>query len=132
MHAWPARSARGRFPFRVAFARRYNSLLVALAKFVALTKRGGMHACMASVQPCAGIVCAGLSWSKPTVPAFGTIVHYTDNTTAVYDYCERPQIAQEPDGTPLTLFVGHGYTGIHTLALMFCQDGDVDCVTTVQ
>ena len=41
---------------------------------------------------------------------------------------------QEKDGKPLALFVGHGYTNIHTLSMMFCQDGDADadCVTTVR
>jgi len=34
----------------------------------------------------------GLSWSNPVIPAFGTIVHYTDNTTSTFDYCERPQV----------------------------------------
>ena len=89
--------------------------------------------CRAGV-PCGGHAWSmdGLSWSLPYWPAFGTITHYQDNTTARWDYVERPQVSQEPDGTPLTFFAGHGYSGIHTLALMFCQEGDTDCVTTVQ
>jgi hypothetical protein len=74
----------------------------------------------------------GLTWSTPVWPAFGTITHYVDNTTATWDYVERPQVAQMEDGTPMTFFAGHGYGGIHTLAMMFCQQGDIDCVTTVQ
>jgi len=67
-------------------------------------------------------------------PAFGTITHYVDRTSTKWDFVERPQVAQMVDGTPLTFFAGHGYGGIHTLAIMFCQanDTDADCVTTVQ
>jgi hypothetical protein len=84
--------------------------------------------------PCGGHAWShdGLTWSAPYWPAFGTITHYVDNTTAQWNYVERPQIAQMTDGTPLTFFAGHGYGGIHTLAFMFCQSGDTDCVTTVQ
>ena len=60
------------------------------------------------------------------------MLQYVDNTTARWDYVERPQIAQMADGTPLTFFAGHGYSGIHTMAMMFCQHGDTDCVTTIQ
>lgn len=44
--------------------------------------------------PCGGHAWShdGLSWSKPKIPAFGTIVHYVDNTTVTYDYVERPQV----------------------------------------
>jgi hypothetical protein len=54
--------------------------------------------------------------------------------TQVFDYVERPQIAQDKDGKPLALFVGHGYSGVHNLAMVFCQagDSDADCVTAVQ
>ena len=75
---------------------------------------------------------ARVALARVQIPAFGTIVHYTDNTTVTFDYCERPQVAQDDTGNPLTLFLGHGYRGIHTLALMLCQPGDTDCVTTVQ
>ena len=49
--------------------------------------------CHASV-PCGGHAWSndGLSWSKPKIPSFGTIVHYVDNTTTTYDYVERPQV----------------------------------------
>ena len=75
-----------------------------------------------------------MTWSQPHIPAFGTIVHYEDKSTEVYDYVERPQVVQAADGRPLTLFAGHGYSGIHTLAIMFCQDSDIDsdCVTMVE
>ena len=49
-----------------------------------------------------------------------------------YDFVERPQIMQDGVGRPLTLFLGQSYQDSHTLAMMFCQEGDTDCVTTVQ
>jgi hypothetical protein len=86
--------------------------------------------------PCGGHAWSkdGLAWSKPKIPAFGTIVHFEDNSTQVFDYVERPQVVQDVAGTPLTLFAGHGYTDIHTLAIMFCQAGDKDedCVTMIE
>ena len=86
--------------------------------------------------PCGGHAWSrdGLSWSKPHIPAFGTIVHFEDNSTQVFDYVERPQISQDDDGKPLTLFVGHGYGGVHNLATMFCQEGDSDsdCLTSIE
>ena len=95
----------------------------------------GHSNCPATI-PCGGHAWSrdGLSWSKPHIPAFGTVVHFEDSTTQVFDYVERPQVVQEKDGKPLALFVGHGYTNIHTLSMMFCQDGDADadCVTTVR
>eukprot|EP00658_Telonema_sp_P-2_P052700 TRINITY_DN4095_c0_g1_i1.p1 TRINITY_DN4095_c0_g1~~TRINITY_DN4095_c0_g1_i1.p1 ORF type:complete len:311 (+),score=24.15 TRINITY_DN4095_c0_g1_i1:366-1298(+) len=92
------------------------------------------HSNCAAKTPCGGHAWSrdGLAWSVPTIPAFGTIVHYEDNSTRVYDYVERPQIVQDTNGRPLTLFVGHGYSDIHTLAIMFCQEGDDDCVTMIQ
>ena len=89
----------------------------------------------------AGVPCGGhswstdgLSWSKPQIPSFGTIVHYVDNTTTTYDYVERPQVVQGEDGEPITFFAGHGYSNIHNIAINFCRDGDkdLDCVTTVE
>ena len=76
----------------------------------------------------------GLSWSQPTIPAFGTIVHYDDGTTVNWDYVERPQVVQDAEGAPLTLFLSQSYASSHSLAIMFCQDkdSDTDCVTTVQ
>ena len=47
------------------------------------------------------------------------MVHMPDGTTDVYDFCERPQIAQKPDGTPLTLYLGRGYGKVETVALVF-------------
>ena len=100
-----------------------------------INSNSGHHNCAAKV-PCGGHLWSedGLEWSKPHTPAFGTIVHQADGTTNVYDYCERPQIAQRPDGTPLAFYFGHGYSKVENVALMFCQDGDedADCVTTVQ
>lgn len=92
------------------------------------------HAHCPAQQPCGGHSWSydGLTWAVPTVPAFGTIVHYQDNSTVTYDYCERPQVLQDDNGVPLTFFAGHGYSDIHTLAINFCQAGDTDCVTTVQ
>jgi hypothetical protein len=49
-----------------------------------------------------------------------------------WDYVERPQVAQDDDGTVLALYLGQSYKDSHSLAIMFCQDGDTDCVTTVQ
>ena len=88
--------------------------------------------------PCGGHAWSqdGLTWSQPHIPAFGTIIHYKDNQSqppaVTYDYVERPQVLQNDDKQPQTLFLGHGYTGIHTLAINFCQNGDSDCVTSVQ
>lgn len=95
------------------------------------------HSNCRSGVPCGGHAWSndGLSWSKPKILSFGTIVHYEDNSTVTYGYMERPQVALDKDGkTPLTFFTGHGYSDIHNLAVMFCQDGDKDsdCVTTVQ
>lgn len=104
-------------------------------------KRGGFHMlfnansghshCKSGV-PCGGHAWSrdGLSWSAPLIPAFGTVVHYADGSSRTFDFVERPQIAQEDDGTPLTLFLGQSYADSHTLAIMFCQEGDEDCVTT--
>jgi hypothetical protein len=49
-----------------------------------------------------------------------------------WDFVERPQIVQDDDGRPLALFLGQSYKDSHTLVMMFCQEGDSDCVTTVQ
>ena len=105
-------------------------------RFHMLINSNSGHSNCAAKVPCGGHLWSedGLEWSKPHTPAFGTIVHQSDGTTSVYDYCERPQIAQKPDGTPLTFYFGHGYSNVENVALMFCQDGDTDedCVTTVQ
>jgi len=92
------------------------------------------HSHCASGVPCGGHAWSkdGLEWSAPLIPSFGTIVHYDDGSTVTWDYVERPQIAQEDDGTPLTLFLGQSYKSSHTLAVNFCQKGDTDCVTTIQ
>ena len=60
-------------------------------------------------------------------------VRFADNSTRVFDYVERPQVLQDSDGNPLTLFAGHGYRGIGTLSINFCAQGDADrdCVTSV-
>jgi hypothetical protein len=89
--------------------------------------------CKAGV-PCGGHAWShdGLVWSRPTIPAYGTIVHYDDNSTVTWDYVERPQVVQDTDGAPLTLFLGQSYASSHTLAIMFCQAGDTGCVTTIQ
>jgi len=105
-------------------------------RFHMLINSNSGHSNCAAKVPCGGHLWSedGLEWSKPHTPAFGTIVHMADGTTDVYDYCERPQIAQTPDGTPLTFYFGHGYSKVENVALMFCQDGDADadCVTTVE
>lgn len=123
----------------------YERMTMAFAPLVGVYRdqRGHFHMlfnansghsnCRAGI-PCGGHAWSmdGLSWSLPYWPAFGTITHYQDNTSAHWDYVERPQVSQEPNGTPLAFFAGHGYSDIHTLAYMFCQAGDKDCVTTVQ
>lgn len=60
--------------------------------------------------------------------AFVTFCTYVQD----WDFVERPQIMQDSDGKPLTLFLGQSYKDSHTLAMMFCQEGDTGCVTTVQ
>jgi hypothetical protein len=55
----------------------------------------------------------------------------SDGSTSTWDYVERPQVVQDDDGAPLTLFLGQSYASSHTLAIMFCQQGDDDCVTTI-
>eukprot|EP00040_Diaphanoeca_grandis_P010349 m.52979 g.52979 ORF g.52979 m.52979 type:complete len:80 (+) comp21684_c0_seq1:3-242(+) len=64
--------------------------------------------------------------------AFVRYVAVSVGSTVDWDYVERPQVAQDDDGTPLTLFLGQSYKDSHTLAIMFCQTGDSDCVTTIQ
>jgi hypothetical protein len=100
-----------------------------------INSNSGHNNCKSGV-PCGGTLWSedGLEWSKPHTPAFGTIVHMEDGSTNVCDYSERPQIAQQADGTPLTFYFGCGYKDVENIALMFCQDGDKDedCVTTVQ
>ena len=95
---------------------------------------GKCRAPFAVLIVCATDKCCALAvqWSKPFWPAFGTVTHFVDNTTAVWDYVERGQVTQADDGSPLVLFVGRGYENIHTLAMMFCQANDTDCVTTIQ
>jgi hypothetical protein len=58
--------------------------------------------------------------------------HLSRTRVQDWDFVERPQIVQDSDGKPLTLFLGQSYKDSHTLAIMFCQEGDTDCVTTVQ
>ena len=105
-------------------------------RFHMLFNANSCHKHCSAKIPCGGHAWSedGLTWSQPHIPAFGTIVHYEDKSTEVYDYVERPQVVQAADGRPLTLFAGHGYSGIHTLAIMFCQDSDIDsdCVTMVE
>ena len=93
----------------------------------------GHKHCGAGV-PCGGHSWSrdGISWSPPTIPAFGTTVHYQDGSTVNWDYVERPQIVQDSKGVPLTLFISQSYASAHSLAIMFCQDGDTDCVTTIE
>jgi hypothetical protein len=100
-----------------------------------INANSGHWVCKAGI-PCGGHLWSldGIHWSEPYYPAFGPIIHMEDGTTRVYDYVERAQIAQHPDGTPLTLYVGHGYGHSENSAIMFCQDGDADadCVTMIQ
>jgi hypothetical protein len=95
------------------------------------------HVTCPSGKPCGGHTWStnGLDWALPTIPAFGTVIHYEDNTTIDWGYVERPQVAQDTDGTLLTLYLGQSqlrYHDAHSLAIMFCQKGDADCVTTIQ
>ena len=55
------------------------------------------HGHCSSGVPCGGHAWSkdGLTWSIPTIPAFGTIVHYQDGTTVDWDYVERPQVVQD-------------------------------------
>ena len=94
------------------------------------------HSNCASGVPCGGHAWSknGIDWDAPYWPAFGPIVHYDDNSTIGWDYVERPQVVQDDDGTPLTLFLSQsgrgsgthaqGYVNSHSLAIMFCQPGD--------
>ena len=77
--------------------------------------------------------------TNPTLTQTRTLIQTRHNPNTNPDINTTPtqpsQVALDKDGmTPLTLFTGHGYSDIHNLAVMFCQDGDKDsdCVTTVQ
>ena len=96
-------------------------------RFHMLFNANSDHSNCPATIPCGGHAWSrdGLSWSKPHIPAFGTIVHFEDNTTQIFDYVERPQISQDDDGKPLALFVGHGYGGVHNLAI---TEPDTDLV----
>jgi hypothetical protein len=139
--------AQSTFPNKNSFKKGCKSLakgdMVPEDPYVWRDRRGNFHMlfnansghghCQPKV-PCGGHAWSkdGLTWSQPSIPSFGPIIHYVDNSTTTFDYVERPQIVQEADGTPLTLYVGHGYGNVNNLAIMFCQEGDTDCVTTIQ
>ena len=91
------------------------------------------HRFCASGQPCGGHAWSrdGLSWSPPTIPAFGPIVHYDDGTSRNWGFLERPQVSVDDDGLPVAAFFGQDYQEAHTLAVLLCQRGDIGCVTTI-
>ena len=65
----------------------------------------------------------GLSWSPIFVGAFGPVTKLNNGSTVDLGFVERPQIAQEEDGSaPLALFLGTGYTHrSYTWAQKFCD-----------
>jgi hypothetical protein len=91
--------------------------------------------CMIGV-PCGGHAWSedGLEWSPQVIGAFGPIVTLKNGTVVHNSYVERPQVYQDDDGEPRTLYLGltrpDGYSDSVTWAQPFCAKGRVGCGPT--
>ena len=65
----------------------------------------------------------GLTWSNQSIGAFGPALTFSNGSSFVGAYAERPQVLQAADGTPLAFYMGLGrasYMDSANWAMLFC------------